>query len=144
MDEDKNADQIILCAYHVKSRGSSRLLKTFTWTKSLVVELIRGPGNIPLMVMTWRNRHHRVNLSEEPETSKIWKRKLCDVLHTGWSTDKGLIVVSAATSHSRKMSMPLAPAMKIASNAAHRISKLCLPAKAIENCEVQCVITLSF
>jgi hypothetical protein len=28
------------------------LLKTFTWTKSLVVALIRGPGNIPLMVIT--------------------------------------------------------------------------------------------
>lgn len=33
-------------------RGSERLLKTLTWTTSLVVVLMRGPGNIPLMVMT--------------------------------------------------------------------------------------------
>lgn len=48
--------------YHVKSRGSSILLKTLTWTKSFVVALIRGPGNFPLMVVTCSDKHCTVSV----------------------------------------------------------------------------------
>lgn len=37
--------------YQVMSSGSSISLKTLTWILSLVVALISGPGNIPLMVI---------------------------------------------------------------------------------------------
>ena len=43
---------LVILIYQVKRSGSSILLKTLTWMKSLVVALISGPGNIPLMVIT--------------------------------------------------------------------------------------------
>lgn len=96
--------------YHVFSRDSAILLNTFTWMLSLVVALIKGPGNKTKPPPIPAIPFHGV-LGKDVTLSFI----------TGSSIDTGLIVVSIAMRHSRKISTPLA-AFRRERTVAHTIS----------------------
>ena len=100
---------------------------------SLAGALIRGPGNIPLMVMICtKKKEKKKNTKIQRSKTKpppfpaipfhgVLGKDVTVSFITGWSIDTGLIVVSIAMCHYRKISTPLA-AFRRERTVAHTIS----------------------
>lgn len=83
--------------YQVKSRGSSKLLRTLTTTFQLVVTLTMGPGNLSFTAITCINKQLKIKSFKKKKNPKKFKTTV------NWQWD---VTLSQKTSPTHKPSLP--------------------------------------